>query len=205
MKKILSFFKVPVELALLASALVGCFSGCVTSDPVDVTLVLGKRRVFIATPPFELTGGCPEGGRYEGRGVVGNRFSPEIAGVGMHEIVYTVSNASATNRIEVFGARRRRPNLNCSACSGSGLIDCDPRISCESCGASGRRVEGLCLSCEGWGKVRTGWKLWLGTKVCSSCQGACVRYGLCESCKGLRTVKCPRCKGTGKAVCGCKK
>ena len=205
MKKILSCIKVPVELALLVSALGGCFSGCVTPDPVDVTLELGKQRVFIATTPFELTGGCPAGGRYEGRGVVGNRFSPEIAGVGTHEIVYTVSNVSATNRIEVFGARRRRSNPNCSICSGSGLVNCDPRIPCGSCGANGRIVVGLCLTCEGRGQVRAAWKLWLGTKECSSCHGAGVRYSPCESCKGLRTIKCPRCKGTGKAVCGCKK
>lgn len=42
--------------------------------------------------PFDLEGGRPEGGIYSGPGVVGGRFDPSIAGVGVHEITYTYTD-----------------------------------------------------------------------------------------------------------------
>ncbi len=40
-------------------------------------------------PPYELTGGSPEGGSYSGTGVGNNFFDPSIAGLGTHVITYT--------------------------------------------------------------------------------------------------------------------
>lgn len=51
---------------------------------------------------FTLTGGLPAGGTYSGTGVSGGMFDPATAGVGSHEITYTVTengcsdNATAT-------------------------------------------------------------------------------------------------------------
>ena len=194
MKQIFTCVAVAFVIAVLA---------CVGCKP-NVTLALGKNRVFIAVPPFELTGGSPAGGEYEGQGVSGNRFSPEEAGVGVHEIVYTYRGVAASDSIEVFGARRRSADPSCAVCKGTGLVDCKPRIVCENC-KEGRVRVGQCIACNGAGQVRTVWKLWLGTKECSDCQGTGLRYAQCKKCKGLAAVKCPVCKGTGKAVCKCVK
>ncbi len=56
--------------------------------------------------PFTLTGGTPSGGSYSGPGVIGNVFSPAVAGPGAHTITYTYTSAqgcsnSATNSITV--------------------------------------------------------------------------------------------------------
>lgn len=55
---------------------------------------------------FTLTGGSPVGGFFEGPGVFDNKFKPEDAGEGTHEIIYTYTDAngckaSATNNIRV--------------------------------------------------------------------------------------------------------
>ena len=186
-------------VATIAVAILVCV-GC--SGKPNVTLSLGKRKVFIAVPPFELTGGSPKGGRYEGLGVSNNRFSPEEAGVGVHEIVYTYKNVSASGSIEVFGARQRQADSSCTICNGTGFVSCEPRVRCDGC-ANGRVILGSCMKCNGTGRVRTAWKLWLGKKDCSECGGAGMKYAQCKKCKGLASVKCPDCKGTGKAVCKC--
>ena len=195
MKQVSTCVAATFGIAILASC-VGCNK--------DVTLTLEKTRVFIAVPPFELAGGSPAGGTYEGRGVSENRFSPEEAGVGIHEIVYTYRGVSVSNRIEVFGARQRRADNSCAICNGTGLVDCVPRVMCKDC-TRGRVCVGRCMACNGTGRVRAAWKLWLGTKDCPECQGTGFRYAQCKKCKGLAYVKCPDCKGTGKAVCKCVK
>ena len=203
-KKVVLYLALFLVFALPASLLVGCFIWHGKVSSAEVKLALGKRRVFIATPPFALTGGTPAGGRYEGAGVIGGTFSPESAGVGVHEIIYTVADASATDRIEVFGPRSRKANSNCNTCLGTGLIDCVSRVPCKNCDV-GYVKAGKCETCEGRGRFRTAWKLWLDTKECPDCRGSGMRCRLCEQCKGFGDVKCPRCKGTGKAECHCKK
>ena len=44
----------------------------------------------IDAPPFNLTGGIPEGGEYSGPGVAGGVFDPAEAGAGIHTLVYTI-------------------------------------------------------------------------------------------------------------------
>lgn len=73
----------------------------------DVTLD-PFASVCLNTEPFELTGGLPEGGWYEGVGVVfDNMYDPATAGYGDHEITYSVIDEnecsnSAFQTITVF-------------------------------------------------------------------------------------------------------
>ena len=197
----------PEEAGVGVHEIVYTYMGFSASNSIEVSgtsLKLGKKRVFIGFPPFELMGGSPVGGRYEGRGVSNNRFSPEEAGVGVHEIVYTYRGLSVSDSIEVFGARQRRADVSCTICNGTGLIDCVPRVACIDC-TRGLVSIGNCLACDGAGHVRTAWKLWLGTRDCPDCQGTGLRYVQCKKCKGRAYLKCPDCKGTGKAVCKCVK
>lgn len=182
--------------------ILGCIAFFAKEDAAS--LVLEKRRVFIAVPPFDLVGGLPIGGSYSGPGVSNNRFSPEIAGVGIHEIVYTYCGKSAVDCIEVFGARKRYVDPACVYCKGSGYVDCEPRVRCDVC-SNGRIVKGSCVACSGTGRVRTAWKLWLGTRNCADCYGSGLCYERCVRCKGTGLVKCSACKGTGKSACKCVK
>ena len=209
MKKICIYVAVTLSAAILACC---CHESGNTPTAknerevikTDVTLALEKKRLFIAVPPFDLSGGSPSGGTYEGPGVANNRFSAEKAGVGVHKIVYTYKGVSAWDSIEVFGGRRRRANPSCGICGGTGLVDCVSRIRCPNC-SNGYVCVGPCLECDGTGQVRTIFKLWLGTRDCWDCDGTGKRYAQCKKCKGMATVKCPDCKGTGKAVCKCVK
>ena len=49
--------------------------------------------VCVDWPAFELTGGSPLGGTYEGPGVTNGWFDPSEAGTGTHTIVYTYTTA----------------------------------------------------------------------------------------------------------------
>ena len=71
----------------------------------EVTLIL-PAYVALPEPPFELTGGLPEGGIYSGPGVSNGMFDPAAAGMGPHTITYTYTDVnfctnSATDVITV--------------------------------------------------------------------------------------------------------
>ncbi|GAB4333353.1 MAG: hypothetical protein Kow00127_24830 [Bacteroidales bacterium] len=64
------------------------------------------EKTYDNQPPFELTGGMPEGGVYSGPGVTNGMFDPAVAGEGIHTITYTYSSPagcenSAEQTIEV--------------------------------------------------------------------------------------------------------
>ncbi len=56
---------------------------------------------------FQLSGGSPSGGTYSGTGVVGGFFDPAVAGVGIHSITYTYTDA---NGCTDFAIRNQRVN-----------------------------------------------------------------------------------------------
>ncbi|HRC66811.1 MAG TPA: T9SS type A sorting domain-containing protein, partial [Bacteroidales bacterium] len=61
------------------------------SDYPIVTLT-PFETVCVNTDPFELTGGNPEGGLWQGIGVDTNYFNPSTAGAGEHPLSYTYTN-----------------------------------------------------------------------------------------------------------------
>ncbi len=97
-------------------------SGCATRR-LDSILVGPKPAVTLSNlagtcingPQQLLTAGTPSSGVYSGPGVVNGSFDPQIAGIGIHQIVYSYTNAqgcsnSDTNTIEVSGL----PNVTLS-------------------------------------------------------------------------------------------
>jgi hypothetical protein len=89
-------------------------NGCsATSDEVAVTVfelpVVTCRAdtvVMLSHEPFDLAGSTPAGGVYSGTGVAAGKFSATTAGVGTHEITYTVTSTdgcvvACTFKIEV--------------------------------------------------------------------------------------------------------
>jgi len=65
------------------------------------TLLTAFEDVCDYDPAFELTGGSPEGGFYEGPGVVDGWFYPEQAGLGTHTISYTyIGNGGCQSSVE---------------------------------------------------------------------------------------------------------
>ena len=72
----------------------------------NVTLVLTTPTFCDTDVDVSLAGGTPAGGTYTGLGVAGGVFSPTTAGIGMHAITYTYTDAngctaSAVDSIEV--------------------------------------------------------------------------------------------------------
>ena len=65
----------------------------ITVIPPPVASITGLDPSYCTTaPPVTMTG-TPAGGSFTGTGVTGNTFDPAAAGLGSHEITYTVSNA----------------------------------------------------------------------------------------------------------------
>ncbi len=84
---------------------------CVTNNPASS---IQHQMVVLTTPsvtftpcfdtitttnakPFSLKGGIPLGGSYSGPGISANIFYPTIAGVGIHQINYSYTNAALCN------------------------------------------------------------------------------------------------------------
>ena len=66
----------------------------ITVNPLPTVTLEPFDDVCLDDPPFELTGGMPEGGDYTGPGVSNGFFYPESAGLGEHIITYTYSDAN---------------------------------------------------------------------------------------------------------------
>src|SRR5690606_36008431 len=88
-------------------------NGCEATDQVNVTVnelplvtLPSLGDYCIQAAEFELNQGSPAGGVYSGPGVASNLFSPSIAGLGVHIIEYSYTDANncsntASNSIEV--------------------------------------------------------------------------------------------------------
>lgn len=76
--------------------------GCSANDAVIVTihtlpavgLIPFSGPVCNDLTSFTLTNGTPPGGVYSGTAVTGNIFNPQAAGVGVHPITYTITDAN---------------------------------------------------------------------------------------------------------------
>lgn len=75
-----------------ANGCVNSSSGIINITPLPITTLAVQAPVCgTLGGPVALTGGAPAGGTYSGPGVINNMFHPDIAGVGIHTIVYTYS------------------------------------------------------------------------------------------------------------------
>lgn len=194
MKNILYCFFVVVWAVFIT----GCHSLFETPQP---KLTINKNRVYIGVPPFTLKGGVPEGGIYSGNGVKNGKFYPEKAGTGKHTITYSIKEKKAEDTIEVIGPKRGTINPNCPTCGGTGKTSCPSRITCEFCNGHGKLKTRDCGNCDGTGRVRAWYKLWVGRKNCGDCEGVGAFFRGCTECKESGKLKCPHCKGTGKRKC----
>jgi len=88
--------------------------GCSSLDSIyidtfpQLTVIYNEINniVDLTSSSFNLTNGIPLGGTYSGTGVIGTTFHPAIAGIGVHEIIYSYidtnfCNSNDTSYIEV--------------------------------------------------------------------------------------------------------
>ncbi|WP_035758377.1 T9SS-dependent choice-of-anchor J family protein [Hugenholtzia roseola] len=78
----------------------------ITVNPLPTVTLGAFANVCISAPAFALTGGAPAGGTYSGTGVTAGNFNPATAGIGIHTITYSFTDANgctntATQNIEV--------------------------------------------------------------------------------------------------------
>jgi len=78
---------------IVTDEVTGCQNMCefvITVNEAIQPVCPNDMVVCVNDEPFELTGATPEGGVYEGEGVVDGMFDASLAGVGSHTITYTV-------------------------------------------------------------------------------------------------------------------
>jgi hypothetical protein len=101
-------------------------NGCISYDTATITInPLPQVTISSQNMPFcengavvTLTGSSPAGGTYSGTGISGSDFDPSVAGVGIHTITYTFTDANgctnnASTPFEVFAS----PSVNTSSVS----------------------------------------------------------------------------------------
>lgn len=72
-------------------------NGCTASISQNITVTSGSAPVLQAVAPLCINSNAvtfaysPIGGTFTGNGVVGNSFDPSLAGVGTHEVIYSVT------------------------------------------------------------------------------------------------------------------
>ncbi|MDP8287355.1 MAG: C25 family cysteine peptidase, partial [Candidatus Electryonea clarkiae] len=82
------------EASLKVAGVNACGTGDF-SDLLNITRYLPEvnlgpfEMVCLNWPPFEISGGLPEGGVYSGPGIENSWFDPATAGIGTHTITYT--------------------------------------------------------------------------------------------------------------------
>jgi len=85
-------------------------SGC-KSNRIPVTLIINALPTVTCPPdiylcanaePLSLTLGTPVGGTYSGTGIISGIFYPELAGAGVHPVVYTYQSGSCANTCTFF-------------------------------------------------------------------------------------------------------
>ncbi|HRG57304.1 MAG TPA: T9SS type A sorting domain-containing protein [Bacteroidia bacterium] len=75
-------------------------NGCTAAINQNITVTTGSAPVLQAISPLCVNSNpvtftySPIGGTFTGNGVIGNSFDPSIAGVGTHEIIYSVTFAN---------------------------------------------------------------------------------------------------------------
>ena len=65
-----------------------------TVNPLPTVNITGLENQYCNTSPAVTLTGSPPGGVFSGPGVSANKFSPAIAGVGIHSIIYTFTDGN---------------------------------------------------------------------------------------------------------------
>ena len=71
----------------------------IVSDLPSVQLTLIDNDACITDTQLTIGGGSPAGGTYSGVTVSGNQFNPSVAGIGVHEIIYTFVDSEGCENI----------------------------------------------------------------------------------------------------------
>jgi hypothetical protein len=115
-------------------------NGCSAFDDILVRTNISNVQIYVdgnnfctSAPPILVTTSLP-GGTFTGTGMVGNYFYPNIAGLGTHNITYTVTNSCGTftnNRnIRVAGGTPATIGLNPNYCVTDADINFNITPSC---------------------------------------------------------------------------
>jgi len=86
----------------------GCFDSdtrFVTVNDVPVVDISGSFDVCSNDAPLSLSGGSPAGGVWTGTGVSSGQWFPAVAGVGVHTLTYTFTNASGCSSSTTIDGR----------------------------------------------------------------------------------------------------
>ncbi len=133
--------------------------GCAATDTKIINVInpqsvsIGSNITVCSTSSSInlATGVSPGGGVFSGSGVVGNTFTPSIAGVGDQVVTYTVTDVLGCQSIKTRTIKVQDPTAvdagaNQVVCLSSGLIDLDAGASVSGGAWSGAGVSGSFFS-----------------------------------------------------------
>jgi gliding motility-associated-like protein len=111
---------------------IGTPAGCSIQRTIPISITGGGsvtapslNSVCTNQQPFALPGGTPAGGSWSGNGVSSNTFDPQTAGVGTHNLTYTVSGACGGSD-QVSITVQNSPNAQFSLQSTTICANADP-------------------------------------------------------------------------------
>jgi len=124
------------------------------SDPITITVNPTPQltcpadfSVCINEPEFIVSGASPTGGTYTGSGMVSDKFFPDVAGEGTHEIIYTwADGAGCESECNFYITVNPLPSLICpgdfAVCIDYGSIDLSLNTSPQGGVFEGTGMEG---------------------------------------------------------------
>jgi len=118
------------------------FYGCAATDTKTITVIApgsvsvgSDISVCVTAPPFSVSATVfPTGGTFFGTGLQGTNFNPALAGIGTHDISYTVLDALGCTTTRIRKITVTPPPVvdagpNRIVCLNSGLLDLDASAS----------------------------------------------------------------------------
>ncbi len=124
-----------------------------TNPPANATINVPGTNYCLGANPIVLTA-TPIGGTYTGPGMSNDTFYPAIAGIGTHNINYSVTNGcgtfTGTKQIKVIAGTLPTVNLNPTYCVTDANVTLSPNPACGSFSGPGITTAGFCIIPPFW-------------------------------------------------------
>ncbi|MFN8236888.1 MAG: gliding motility-associated C-terminal domain-containing protein [Chitinophagales bacterium] len=124
-----------------------------TNPPANATINVPGNNYCLGANPIVLMA-TPIGGTYTGPGMSNDTFYPAIAGIGTHNINYSVTNGcgtfTGTKQIKVIAGTLPTVNLNPTYCVTDANVTLSPNPACGSFSGPGITTAGFCVIPPFW-------------------------------------------------------
>jgi hypothetical protein len=128
--------------------LIGCSNDdeqTTTVHSLPVVSFIGLAAYYDISDPNDTLTGIPTGGTFSGTGMAGNIFRPSVAGVGVHQIIYTYTDGFGCADADTQSTEVRDYNLKAGARVITNINGwCSADAAYTTIGATGDQIRGSC-------------------------------------------------------------